>query len=480
MASKSNGTLDESDDSYVTGRTKEQTALRCPLRRLTPYKVVFEVFRPPADLGVSQVLDDFKVVVNGLVVYDGRAVLSNLINLGTGLLCEGTLDDAWVDPESHVASVRKQGGAAAFDLFVKHWQKCYAVHPEFKVIVADIQTFLTDLKLWLDQLELGFRAKAAGADGRNDLEIASQLVHSTSPAITTLFEKFESALVGIDPDRQSVYQNFGKRQLHSLLLCSPFLHRTYTKPLGYAGDYEMVNMICRSPYEGDSLYAKVVNYWFLQQPPAEAHRNRIAFLVERITEAVLMAAREGRVARITTIGCGPAQEVQRFIAQSELSDRAYFKLIDFDEETAKYTQQLLQGLKRKYGRRTQIETVRKSVHQLLKEAGSTTKQRPEGDFDFVYCAGLFDYLSDQTCNKLTNILYNSVRPGGVFVSTNVDSSNPRRLTMDFLMDWHLIYRNASQLAALRPSSVQMDEGVVYADTTGVNIYYTLQKPKSRA
>ena len=194
----------------------------------------------------------------------------------------------------------------------------------------------------------------------------------------------------------------------------------------------------------------------------------------------MKAAREGRVAHITSIGCGPAQEVQRFIVESELSDRACFKLVDFDEETAKYTQHLLEGLKRKHGRRTQIKTVRKSVHQILKEAGRAEKHPHEAGFDFVYCAGLFDYLSDQTCNKLTNILFDSVRPGGVFVSTNVDGSNPRRLTMDFLMDWHLIYRDASQLAALRPDSVRLDEGVVSADATGVNIYYTLQKPKLRA
>ena len=55
-----------------------------------------------------------------------------------------------------------------------------------------------------------------------------------------------------------------------LLLSSPFLYRAYQKPLGYAGDYEMVNMIARDPYEGGSLFAKVVNLWFLSQWPARA------------------------------------------------------------------------------------------------------------------------------------------------------------------------------------------------------------------
>ena len=101
---------------------------------------------------------------------------------------------------------------------------------------------------------------------------------------------------------------------------------------------------------------------------------------------------------------------------------------------------------------------------------------PESQFDFVYCAGLFDYLSDQICRRLSNVLYEWVAPGGLFVSTNVDSSNPRRITMDYIMDWHLIYRRGSDLAALRPDALAADAGVVEADSTGVNIHYAAWKP----
>ena len=42
------------------------------------------------------------------------------------------------------------------------------------------------------------------------------------------------------------------------------VYRAYTKPLGYAGDYEVVNMMLRDPFEGDSLFAKVINSVFLE------------------------------------------------------------------------------------------------------------------------------------------------------------------------------------------------------------------------
>ena len=430
----------------------------------------------PPDLRVSQTLENFKIMVAEKPIYEGRAVTSSLVPLGAGVVCEATLDDSWVDPNFHANALREIGGRAVFNQFIQQWQGTYCIHPEFKAVVADMQMFLTDMRLWLDQMELGYRNKSPEGIAHDSMEIAAELSAYTQPVITTLFENFEHELRGVDMDHQPVYENFSKRQLHRLLLCSPFLHRTYSKPLGYAGDYEMVNMICRNPYEGDSLYAKLVNHWFIQQPPAEAHRNRIQFLTDRLVECALAARRQGRRPRFITIGCGPAQEIQRFIAESELSDNASVRLVDFNEETANYTLTLLESLKRRHGRRIQIEMVRKSVHQILKEGGRGAAKPIAEQFDFVYCAGLFDYLTDQTCHRLTNILYELVSPGGMFVSTNVDIYNPRRLTMDYVMDWHLIYRSGQELADLRPDGINQEFEAISADATATNIYYTLRKP----
>ena len=80
------------------------------------------------------------------------------------------------------------------------------------------------------------------------------------------------------------------------------------------------------------------------------------------------------------------------------------------------------------------------------------------------------------CQRLSNILYDWVQPGGLFVTTNVDASNPRRLIMDFIMDWHLSYRDGKQLLALRPGGIAADACAVKSDLTGVNIYLEIRKP----
>ncbi len=106
-------------------------------------------------------------------------------------------------------------------------------------------------------------------------------------------------------DSRSVHRSYIQRHLHPIVLCAPFAYRTYHKPLGYAGDYEMVNMMLRDPQEGSSLFAKMFNVWLLQQGSAAAHRNRVNFLKERLVLVTAAAVRAG-AGRILSLGCGPA------------------------------------------------------------------------------------------------------------------------------------------------------------------------------
>jgi extracellular factor (EF) 3-hydroxypalmitic acid methyl ester biosynthesis protein len=118
--------------------------------------------------------------------------------------------------------------------------------------------------------------------------------------------------------------------------------------------------------------------------------------------------------------------------------------------------------------------IKRSVHQILKDAGKPVA----GDqYDLVYCAGLFDYLSDQVCKRLMNFLYGLVAPGGLLLSTNVSDSNPSRNWMEYVLDWHLIYRNSAQMAAFIPDAAPADSASVLAIGDGVNIALEVRRPE---
>jgi extracellular factor (EF) 3-hydroxypalmitic acid methyl ester biosynthesis protein len=238
----------------------------------------------------------------------------------------------------------------------------------------------------------------------------------------------------------------------------------------------MVNMIARDPYEGSSLFAKVVNHWFLKQAPAEAHRNRVQYLKDRLVEEIRRANGRRQPARIINLGCGPAIEVQEFLKETDLCESAAFTLLDFNEETLMHTRSVLEDIKKGYRRNTSIQLAKKSVNQILKEAAKLIERSPDNQYDFVYCAGLFDYLSDLVCQRLMNALYGWVAPGGLLVATNVEPSNPHRNGMEYFLDWHLVYRNAQQMQPLIPDQARRENVFVRADVTGVNLFLEVRKP----
>jgi extracellular factor (EF) 3-hydroxypalmitic acid methyl ester biosynthesis protein len=444
------------------------------LARLTRHAATFEIYEPQTVLSTSEVLSEFSINFHGRVIYLGRAVISALLDAGTKTVCDVTLDEAnWAGFDFSKPPADGQM-TQAFKEFLGEWQKLYQVTPAFKIVIADMQTFLTDLRVWLDQVELGIRAVNASRRHALEQNIARELAPAILPLVTSFFEKFENILHDLEPERLPAHQIFARRQLHPLLLCSPFLHRCFTKPLGYAGDYEMVNMMLREELQGTSLYAKIINLWFVQQPPAEAHRNRIQRLARQLQDTTARLARAGRKAKILNIGCGPAHEVQQFLCENHLANHAHFTLIDFNEETLAHCQSVVNEAKAKGGRNTQFKFVKKSVQQIVRE--SARRDQSGEQFDLVYCAGLFDYLGDGICQRLTDIFYDWTAPGGRVMTTNVDAYNPRKITMDHIMEWHLIYRRSADMLALKPGAAPDDCCGVQSDSTGVNIYFEAQKP----
>lgn len=457
----------------VVCQTSHGTELHTTLLRLSRRQVALEIYDPHIILQMSEVLK-LKISAGSRSVYAGRAVIRNLVNTGATMVCEVTLDDKWCDEdlpnESLVGNLRE-----GFNGFISKWQKVYKIVPEYKILIADMQSFLMDLRLWLEDVELEIGSspleRRTQLEGKVILELASPVLQ----VINSFFDKFETIAENLNLELRSVHHAYMRRQLHSLVLCSPFAYRTFQKPLGYAGDYEMVNMMMRKT-EGNTLFAKIVNLWFLKQPPAEAHRNRVLFLTDKLVAETVRISPQKRLMQAFNLGCGPAWEVQKFINEKEASNRTQFTLVDFNEETLLHTRETLEEIKHKSGRRTKVQFLKKSVQQILKEGSRAGQVSGDNQYDFVYCAGLFDYLSDQVCKRLMNIFYDMVRPGGLLLATNVDNSNPLRNGMEHLLDWHLIYRTSKQARSLIPDSASIDDFSVKSDITGVNIFIEVRKP----
>ena len=462
--------------SLVVCRNSQGVDIRGTMLRLTRYTVVFEVYNPYSILQLSEVLSEFNILINDRLTYSGRAVVTNLVNTGILLVCEATLEESWLDVDLFSPINQPKRLQAEFAAFMKEWDKTRKVVPEFKVVVADMQTLLTDLRRWLEQVELGIRSEPAGNRAEIEREVIGNLQEPMLPLVMSWFSRFDAIADHVEEEMRPTCRAYARRQLHPLVLCSPFVYRTFQKPLGYAGDYEMVNMILRDPLEGGSLFAKIVNVCFLKNPPAEAHRNRIQYLTNKISEETRRVASQHRRARIFNLGCGPAKEVQDFIRQDDLCEQADFTLVDFEDEALSHAGKAFRDLAAQHQRQTPIQLLKKSVHQILKEASRPHAEAPGAGYDFIYCAGLFDYISDRICKRLMNYFYDLLNPGGLLIATNVDASKPFRHSMEYLMEWHLICRTPREMAALSPDLAPPECCSVQADPTGVNIFTEIRKP----
>ncbi len=464
-------------DSIIVGRTSQGYEIRATPLRITRHVVAFEVYNPYSILQLSEVLKEFKIIVNDRLIYSGRATVSNLVNTGIVVVCEATLEEAWLDVDLFNLIADPKKLRKDFCDFLKEWERTQCVLPDYKVVLADMQNFLIDLRRWLEQIEMGIRSSPSRESSRLEREIVQELAPNILPSINSHFARFEEVADKVPQEAVPFHRIYARRQLHPIVLCAPFPYRTYHKPLGYAGDYEMVNMILRDPLEGSSLFAKSVNAWFLMCAPAQAHRNRIQLLTKMLLEETRRRRCRGQQMRIFNVGCGPAKEVQEFLFQDPVSDHASFTLLDFNDETIEHTGRVLSELKSKLDRKTEIQFIKRSVHQVLKE--EVQPGLCQARYDLVYCAGVFDYLSDRICKRLMNIFYSMLAPGGLLIATNVDAVNPSRNGMEHLLEWHLTYRSTKQLSAIIPDQAPPESAQIRSDETGVNHFIEVRKPDER-
>jgi extracellular factor (EF) 3-hydroxypalmitic acid methyl ester biosynthesis protein len=464
-------------ESLVMFHNSQGGDARGTLLRLTRDEAVFEVYNPYSIVQASEVLDSFQVFMTDRLVYSGRAVVQGLVNTGLMLVCDVSLDEGWVDADIFLPINEHTRLLGEFNAFQSEWQRVQQILPAYKVVVADVGSFFLDLRRWLERIELGIRSCPNTDRGLLEREVIEQLRPEVLPAIDRLFLRFEEVANTVSEDLLPLHRTYVKRQLHPFVLSAPFAYRTYQKPLGYAGDYEMVNMILGDPFLGGSLFAKVLNVWLLAQPSAQAHRNRVTFLADQLESEVKRVAGKGRRARVLNLGCGPAGEVQRFLALSPVADLADLVLLDFNDETLDYVRRVLGEILELHHRQTRLSFEKRSVHQILKESGRAPDASVARGYDLIYCAGLFDYLSDRICKRLMTYFYELLAPEGLLIATNVDASNPNRNSMDLILEWHLIYRTLAQLKELAPEQADPDNCRVESDPTGVNIFIEVRKPR---
>lgn len=453
-------------DSGVVFRNGRGAEIRGALARLTRDALMFEVYSPYPVVETGETLQGLRVMRSGQpVCTGGSVVVDSVLSTGWNSMIVATPVGGWTQVEPSAPRGPLFGEA---DELIRSWENSHALLPDYQVAVANIRSFLSHFGRWMAQLDVSAGARPG------DIE---DVYAAVGPRLRGLFDALEGATARRPIESATAHRQYVQQELHPLMLCAPFVHRAYTKPMGYPGDYETVNMILRNRLEGPSAYAAILHLFVLSADTGNGHRNRIDLLTDHLESEAARVAPLGRPVRVLNLGCGPADEVVRFIRRSELAERCEFTLVDFNQETLDYASAQVREASAASGRRPAVTFVHRSVNDLIKEAarGKTAAAGP--GYDLVYCAGLFDYLSDRICQKLLQLFNTWALPGGLVVATNVHPGHRSHAMMEDVLDWHLILRDEPQMLALAPEHEGTNK--VFTEAAGVNVFLEMRKPGYR-
>jgi SAM-dependent methyltransferase len=246
----------------------------------------------------------------------------------------------------------------------------------------------------------------------------STLGHARSVLVSEDWKQFCRACL-THPVRELVHQD-------------PITRRSFARPRGYPGDAVLLDLMYQTEMPERARASKLgqeICQFMYEQPSAISLRGRRDLLAWRLNGL----SEEVPDARILSVACGHLREAQRSRAVHERR-LGRFLAVDQDPKSLAVVQRELVPLG--------IEAIPGSVKALLKG------QLAFSDLDFIYAAGLYDYLPQPLAIRLTRLLFSMLRPGGKLLLANYTDTtfdSGCKAYMEAFMDWWLLYREEHEV-----------------------------------
>lgn len=338
------------------------------------------------------------------------------------------------------------------------------VTAEYRTLCADTLHLLRSYRAGLERISQTKLDDGAAA------ELLASCEEQILPQWRALWHRGNALAEAVmdDLDALAATKKFTELVLTPEFMAGAIWKRSYEKPLGYPGDFQIMNMVYDWRREGGSLYEKLVHRLGLDV--AECIATRMVMMRQEIAKTVL-AGSQG-AAKITTLGCGPAREIIDYLKLRELPRAAHLTLIDQDHGALELAYEATHPEVIRLHKQANVTCLHASFSQLFKTRelfGAIGAQ------DFVYSVGLIDYLQTRRAKAWISSLYTFVAPGGKLIISNMYKTPGSNLwPMEFICDWNVIYRDEREMLALA-------EGIPNAvaetslDPTGRVILLTVHK-----
>lgn len=350
------------------------------------------------------------------------------------------------------------------------------IKPEFKALSSNLTFELSVCKQFFDDMERKFAREPEPVQEQLRQQLIDKEGRDFLEFFDTKVEELRELTVGTPREQQQGEGFFFRKQVWEYILHSQFLTRVNLKPRGYAGDYEMMQMIYTNEYAGGSVFSRLMHKYPLETDSAQAVRNRKTMIPQ-----MLQAAYEDRQAkgpvhpfRVLSVACGSATELAAVFSHPECFDAFEFTLLDQDEEALAAARRNIRNIETGTGKKINVDYRAESVRILSR---ATYLARHPTKFHFIYSMGLFDYLIPQVGSIVFATLYSLLEPGGQLIIGNFHKDCPDRTFMDYWCDWVLYYRSKEEMLAFAGDCDATIKKVLL-DSTGCQMFLQVTAPEA--
>lgn len=247
-------------------------------------------------------------------------------------------------------------------------------------------------------------------------------------------------------------------------VCAPELTQSLVqrqcinKPLGYAGDFQIIEWI----YERKSDSPGRGKHWdslFHAQAAPRAVCSRKDFFCDVFTSVCKQTSSPRYVLNIAS---GPCREIIDAVDRAgSLAKGTLFHCVDIEEKAIAYAQNRVRDL---------------ADVSFEWEADNVLRVHPTRQYDLVWSAGLFDYLHDRLAIRLLKRMWTWTKKGGRCIIGNFHVSNPSRNYMEWCGDWCLIHRTDDDMQQLcRDAGIPAERATITHEPLGVCVFAILTK-----
>jgi len=245
-------------------------------------------------------------------------------------------------------------------------------------------------------------------------------------------------------------------------------NRARTKPLGYAGDYQilarMAEHVCC-----DHPLGRLFDDHFLRLAAPRAVRERFHHVAGALAARCL--EHSGPAYRVVSVGSGPGIDIELALAAlpAARSSEVEVTLLDLDPEALEHAS----GRILEFVPKTNLSCRRENLYRLTSNASLATELH---GVHLIICTGFFDYLRDDVAVDMLRFFWSCLAPGGQMLVGNFAPHNPTRAYMEWIGNWYLTYRRADELRGLGiEAGIPEDRFDIQVEQTGVDLFLVAEK-----